>query len=294
MNLLKTIQDCAQAHGCAAGVCDASPLDAGYAQKNAFVPFVRQDMTKRINPSAVLAGAQSMVAVAVPAGAPVPCGNDGGQGGPMAQLSSIGANHDYHPRVKAVLNAIVSALAQHMSFKHKILVDSPTLDERAFAQRAGLGFIGRSGLLISPQWGTWFNIGLLLLDIPIPGAFPNGTTIGGCPPACRRCIDACPNGALKLAGGLDANKCISYLTQKKGWTGQEGAMFHGQLFGCDICQNVCPFNKAPRPTTQVNPQQWLDMSDADFAEKYGHTAMLWQGAALLRRNAQAAIDHGNH
>ena len=163
------------------------------------------------------------------------------------------------------------------------------MDERAFAHRAGLGFYGRNGLIISPVFGSRFNIGLLLLDIPIATAAETAPLSPRCPPTCRLCIDACPGGALRPGLPMDTKKCVSYLTQKRDWAGEEAAL-HGQLYGCDICQDVCPFNAPTQNKTYVNPWEWLEMDDEQFAQKYGHTAMLWQGAALLRRNAQAAID----
>ena len=284
MTLSKTVQNFAKNNHCTIGICDAFPLDPAYLQKSAFVPFVRQDIKKRTDPDTILPGVQSIIVVGVGATAPVQ--NQIKSAADTAQLSSIGTNYDYHPRVKFVLDQLVSDLLQHTSFNHKILVDSPTLDERALAQKAGIGFLGRSGLIISPQFGTRFNIGLLLIDIPLKST---AVSQGKCPTACRLCINACPNGALQPERPLDAARCISYLTQKKEWTGEEKTMLHDQLFGCDICQDACPFNATPHPKTYVNPQQWLDMEDAELAEKYAHTAMLWQGTEILRRNAQAAI-----
>ena len=287
MDTVKTIQTFAATHNCTFGICDASPLDATHLQKSEFVPFVSRDIKKRTCPSAVLPGAQSIIVIGVGMSPNVPMQNNVDNADNTAQLSSLGTNDDYHTKVKSLLHKLAEQLLQHTSFKYKILVDSSTLDERAFAMRAGIGFLGRNGLIISPQFGTRFNIGLLLTDIPLNTAMVPSAVKSKCPINCRLCIDACPNGALQPDHPLDTARCISYLTQKRELTSQEETMLHNQLYGCDICQDVCPFN-TPRAKTYINPWEWLIMSDAAFAEKYSHTAMLWQGAALLRRNAQAA------
>jgi len=283
MNLFEIVQKFGADNNCVAGACDASPLDPVHLQASAFVPFVRKNIEQRTNPAAILPGAQSIIVLGVGADnsdTELPSlGTDTQQ---TALLSSLATGRDYHVRVKSLLNELVGQLSQHASFSHKILVDSPTLDERAFALRAGIGFLGRNGLIISPMFGSRFNIGLLLTDILIPAPSPY---VGNCPPNCRLCIDACPNNALAPSQPLNTARCISYLTQKAVLSAEEETLLGNQLYGCDICQNACPFN-TPQTKTYINPQDWLNMDDDAFAKKYAHTAMLWQGAQLLRRNAQ--------
>jgi len=287
VDIYEIAQAFAATHNCMLGICDASPLDVAHLAKSTFVPFVSRDIKKRTDPSAILPGAQSIIVLGVGTSQNTSVQNHANNTENIAQLSSLGTNDDYHIKVKSSLGELKNELLQHTSFKYKILVDSPTLDERAFALRAGIGFFGRNGLIISPQFGTRFNIGLLLTDIPLNTAAVLSVPQTGCPPHCRLCIDACPNGALQPDHSLDTARCISYLTQKRERTTEEEAMLHNQLYGCDICQDICPFN-APCAKTYINPQAWLAMSDAAFAEMYSYTAMLWQGAALLRRNAKAA------
>ena len=307
------------------GVCDPSPLAPGDAY--VATPFVSRDMRKRIDPAAVLAGVRSVIVVAV---------GDAGkkfnhdkhenhtkehEKNPAisclthAELSSLGTNADYHPIVRAHLTDLAEQLEKsHSAFNHKILVDSGTLDERAFAVRAGIGFIGRHGLVISPAFGTRFNIGLLLTTLPMdfartvipapqteaarsspyPASAKNSAAHPGCAVGCYRCIQSCPTGALQENQPLNFARCLSYLTQKKELTAEEEILLAkgNQLYGCDICQNVCPHN-APWEKILINPQAWLHKTDADFKNEYGHTAMLWQGAELLRRNAKNICDFHN-
>ena len=249
-------------------------------------PFVSPDLNRRTNPAATLKSVQSIFAFAVPQPAPT------SPAPAHANLSSLGVNPDYHPRVRAVIKDFVKDLPRAADFKHKILVDSGGLDERAIAHRAGLGFYGRHGLIISPTYGTRFNIGLLLTNIPLAEAAgmvpPPATKAQSCPPGCHRCITTCPNQALSPGQPLHWARCISYLTQKKDLSHAEKDLLHGQLYGCDICQNICPFNHFSTGT-YINPETWVTLSDEAFLSTYGHTAMLWQGTEILKRNAQLAI-----
>jgi epoxyqueuosine reductase len=256
-----------------AGICDAAPLDS--ARLLTFTPFVSGDIAKRADPQATLRGAQSIIVIGARHSSTVTHENG------TVPLSSLGANDDYHIKVKKILRDLVEELKiSYENFKYKALVDSPGLDERALAYRAGLGFFGRNGLIISEKFGSRFNIGCLLTDIPFS---PSEKTTRSCPPHCNLCIDACPTAALSAAG-FQAARCISYLTQKDELSPDEEKLIAGHLFGCDICQDACPFNEK-KQAVFVNPEDWLAMDDDAFQKKYGNTAMLWRGTDILRRNA---------
>ncbi|MBA3725777.1 MAG: 4Fe-4S dicluster domain-containing protein, partial [Armatimonadetes bacterium] len=193
-------------------------------------------------------------------------------------------------------------------------VDSAPILERDYANLAGLGWFGKNTCLIDSKRGSWFFIGLLLLDKEFE---PDASAVGSCG-TCRLCIDACPTGALVLGHGrpvavLDSSRCISYLTiEHKGLFSQEESdMLHGWLFGCDVCQEVCPFNQPrgnqpmrARPTAEpdfearpMNETPDLaglaDISAEKFAEAYAGTAFMRAGAARMRRNAQAFVQARN-
>ncbi|MCL2216966.1 MAG: DUF1730 domain-containing protein [Defluviitaleaceae bacterium] len=272
------------------GACHAAPLENPRLMAGSFVPFVSRDHEKRTNPARALKDVESIIVIGVPplqkekplAHPPKPLSN--------CFLSSLGTDEDYHPRVKNLLKLLAEELKSHFGeFRYKILVDSPGLDERALAHRAGLGFFGRNGLIISREFGSRFNIGCMLTDIPLKNLRvenEENPPESECPPGCRRCLEACPGGALKH-GQLEASRCVSYLTQKKELTPPESALIKtsNQLYGCDICQDVCPFN-APHEPVFVNPKDWLDKTTEDLQKEYGHTAMLWLSTELPRRNAQ--------
>jgi len=262
-------------------MCDAAPLQPTAA---GFTPFVSNDMSKRLDPCANLAGAQSIIVMGVPikTGEFTPPPHNAGI------LSQLCVADDYHTLARKLLKNLAAKLQCHTSFMYKILVDSPNLDERQLAARAGLGHLGRHGLVISPEYGTRFNIGLLLTSIPIEALGSHTPATGSCPKNCKNCITSCPSGALSASSDYDVTRCISYLTQKKELTPEEAKLIGRHLYGCDVCQDVCPKNKK-QPTPWVTPEDWLSMTDDDFAKIYGHTATLWQGTALLKRNAKIVM-----
>jgi len=274
-----------------AGVCDATPLPPALYESGT-TPFVSKNMTKRTDPTATLPHAQSIIVVGVP-WPETPQHDKNNNTSATAEVSSMAWLPDYHPSVRAILQTLASELQRMYTFKYKILVDSPGLDERALAVRAGLGFYGRHGLVVSQRYGTRFNIGCLLTDIPFaPSATQHIQPVANCHQlkscdACNRCVRACPTQALPTqpGGTLNAARCISYLTQKENLTPDEAALLGNQLYGCDICQQACPHN-TPWQKKYVNPADWLSKSDEDFQREYGHTTMMWRGAIILRRNAK--------
>lgn len=293
MNKLTTaIKNFATQENCIIGICNTEPLPL---HPEGITPFVSKDPIKRTDPTASLPCAKSILVVGVPSKIkdypPMPEG--------AGIISMLGVTEDYHTTVKTLLKKLAQELQQHTKFMYKILVDSPTLDERALAVKAGLGFIGQSGLVISKKYGSRFNIGLLLTDIPISDvAFDLACNDSGqlspnlcCPTNCHKCIKACPTKALSDASGptrYNVANCISYLTQKDDLTQEEATKLGRHLYGCDICQDVCPHNPT-QPTAWARPEDWLNMTDDEFAATYPDTPIMWRGTALLRRNAKAVI-----
>ena len=277
-NLLSLLSEYVAQQDCIIGICDATPLPLVLSTDT---PFVSKDLAKRADPAANLPGAKSIIAIGVAYGIKTfpPMPENAGE------LSLLGVVEDYHVTVKKVLRGLISRLEQETKFKHKMLVDSPTLDERAIAIKAGLGHIGKHGLVISKRFGSRFNIGLLLTDIDF-GNENNNPLLDTCPADCNLCIQACPTGALCETDGFIINRCISYLTQKNSLTPSEAKLLGRNLYGCDICQNACPKNQT-QPIAWANPDDWLRMNDDEFKKAYGHTATLWQGTGLLKRNAKA-------
>ncbi len=147
---------------------------------------------------------------------------------------------DYHTAVRDKLEAIAMELNKHVpEARTKCCVDTSPLLEKALAARAGIGWIGNHTLLINPSLGSWFVLGEIVTDVAIE---PDAPIEGGCGD-CRACLDACPTRALE-GGRLDARRCIAYLTieHKGGMPSDVAAHIPEGAYGCDVCQEACPFN----------------------------------------------------
>jgi epoxyqueuosine reductase len=180
-------------------------------------------------------------------------------------------------------------------------VDTGPVLERELAVRAGLGFVGKNTNLIHPQMGSWLFLGELLLNIELPvmRARPVRGTCGGC----TRCLDACPTGALVTPYVLDARRCISYLTiELKGAIPRElRSLIGNRIFGCDICQDVCPWNRrhsrptlepAFRPKSDTRAPHLVDLLSLDaegFRLRFGDSAIARAKRRGLLRNVAVAL-----
>jgi epoxyqueuosine reductase len=192
--------------------------------------------------------------------------------GPSNGISRYARSRDYHVTIRESLETLVSRLLQIEPFDYKICVDTAPLLERSYARQAGLGWIGRNTCLINEPRGSWFFLGEIVTSLEFELCSPPPDRCG----TCRRCIDACPTQALVPDGGnwtLDARRCISYLTiELRGSIPDEDHSAIGDnVFGCDICQDVCPWNSdapvtddpafAPVP---VPPREAFDSLTEDF------------------------------
>lgn len=258
----------------------------------------------RSDPSQLLPGAKSIVAVTLnyyqeasaEAGRP--------------RIARYALGRDYHKVMRGKLRSLsryVESLAPEVSCR--ACVDSAPILEREFAHMAGLGWFGKNTMLIDTRRGSWFFIGLLLTTLEIE---PDQPTIGGCG-TCKACVDACPTSAIVSMDGrwqVDSRKCISYLTiEHKGpFTSEQREKVGDWTFGCDVCQEVCPFN-APRPhhperavrsetadflrkrewprlthLAQVSREEWDELTAGSAVRRAGHEG--------LRRNALANLENG--
>jgi epoxyqueuosine reductase len=203
---------------------------------------------------------------------------------------------DYHSLIRQRLAALADFLHQQRpGCRTRGVVDTAPLLERDFARTAGLGWFGKNTLLINKRQGSWLFLAGLLTDLDLEPDAPHETAHCG---TCTRCLDACPTQAFPEPYVLDARKCIAYLTIEL-----EGPIPAGLregmgewLFGCDICQDVCPWNKkspvkndvAFRPRADLNPADLLSLLDLDeeaFAQRFGQTALSRPGRAGVLRNA---------
>jgi len=214
------------------------------------------------------------------------------------------SREDYHDAVLRRLEKVETALRdgvpaeEQASLTTRSYVDTGPIVERVFAKYAGVGWIGKNTCIINQKKGSWLFLGVILTSIELTPDLPAPDRCG----SCTRCIEACPTDAILAPYQLDSNRCISYLTiEKRGLPPEELRADMGRhVFGCDICQDVCPWNRkapvsaapefAPRPGL-VNPElDWLaEMSAEEFRETFRGSPIRRAKHAGIRRNALVAI-----
>ena len=209
---------------------------------------------------------------------------------------------DYHDavmaRLRVVENHLRSAVGASSALQTRCYVDTGPVVERVYAKYAGVGWIGKNTCIINQKLGSWLFLGVILTSLELEPDLPAPDRCG----TCTRCIDACPTDALVAPYQLDSNRCISYLTiEKRGSIAEDMRSGMGdEVFGCDICQDVCPWNRKAPPTGAaefqprdglVNPAlEWLaEISDEEFREKFRGSAVRRAKRNGLRRNAVIAI-----
>jgi epoxyqueuosine reductase len=271
-------------------------LAAGYGGQMHYIAE-RQDAYR--DPNRVLDGVRSIVMLAMNYRTSEPTPPEAGQGRVSRYAWGDADYHDIiHKRLKSLGDYLVSAVP---NARVRGVVDTAPLLEREFAQLAGLGWVGKNTLLLNRYEGSWFFLAALLTDIELAYDAPHETDHCG---TCRACLDACPTDAFPAPYVLDATRCISYLTIElrdaiplalRSGIGE-------WLFGCDVCQDVCPWNSRAPISTQPefapragnNPiglAELFELSDADFRERFRQTPLWRPRRRGLLRNA--AIVLGN-
>jgi len=197
----------------------------------------------RADPSTLLAGVRSIICVGLIYNGPEPL-STGFSDGERAWISRYAWGEDYHTILRRKLEQLAGNLLTYSQFEWRACVDTAPLLERSLARQAGLGWVGKNTCLINQKLGSWFFLGELLTTLELEPDAPPPDRCG----TCTRCIDACPTDALK-PWELDARLCISYLTIELRDAIPEGlrSLMGNHTFGCDICQDVCPWNRrSPR------------------------------------------------
>lgn len=251
-------------------------------------PYDEAYASKAADPSHVLTGARSVICVAVPYAAETtePRRLQG-------RVSNYVGASDYHHRVRTLLQIVAACIDEAAGASvTAIACDTKPIAERAFAARAGLGWIGKHTNLISPVSGSFVFLGEIVTTLDLPADPPLRKTCG----SCTRCIPACPTGALRGDYTIDATRCIADLTQRTDAIPRAMRPLIGTwVWGCDLCQLACPPNRlappsaAPNETAMPDLVRLLRMRSSEFKKKYARSAMGWRGAAILRRNAAVAL-----
>ena len=203
--------------------------------------------------------------------------------GERAYIARYARGRDYHKLLRARLQKLADRIAAEIGpFGHRVFVDSAPVLERALARDAGLGWIGKHTCLIDKNSGSWFFLGELYVDLPLPVDEPASAHCG----TCRRCIDICPTQAIVAPYQLDARRCIAYLTiENTGPIPEEmRAPIGNRVFGCDDCQLVCPWNKFAKRTDEPDFRARNNLDNATLAELFA-----WSEEEFLLRTEGSAI-----
>lgn len=283
----RIIEEYAKLNNIIFGVCDAHDLE-GMGEEILNIPFFNGDFRDRVSPQASLTGAKSIIVLGVEVNK-----KSIFEGLDCVVAASM-SGMDYHKRLRTIAQNLVDLMLKQAEFNYKIQIDSGPLAERALAVKAGLGFSGKNQCVISHKFGSFFNIALIIVDIGLDYTMQMGKLT--CE-KCDTCMISCPASALGHNGNFDYTKCISYLTQKKGaLTDYEAALIGTSIYGCDICQNVCPHNarhavRSPKEVTAKTLNRILKMDNTQFEECFKDSHFFWRGQATINRNCLIAIDN---
>lgn len=262
--------------------------------------FEESDIELRTEPLRLLDRAESIVSIALAYPSRMqdaPLGKKGARRGIFCRASW---GIDYHTAVRERLQLLEAWLTERVpDVQLKSMVDTGELVDRAVAERAGIGWVGKNCSVITPEFGSYVYLGDLMTNIPFAPDTPMEDECGDC----TLCIDVCPTGAIVAPGQLNAQRCVAFLTQTKGFLPDEFRTKIGnRLYGCDTCQTVCPKNKGkvnwihdeftPDPEL-AKPllEPLLTISNKEFKSKFGHVSGSWRGKKPIQRNAILALAH---
>jgi epoxyqueuosine reductase len=277
------------------GLARAEPLDpaplrrwleAGYA---AGLEAMWTRLEERMDPSVILPGARTVLVLGIPYGHETP------RGAPQPVIARYARGRDYHyahrDRMRRLRNQLRTVVP---SLRDYACVDSGAAMEKAWAERAGLGFIGKNGMVINQRFGSWFTLSIMVLDCEVDRYDEPHPRLCG---MCDRCLRACPTQALPSPGVVDSRRCLAYHTVENHdpIPADIAARLKTRAFGCDVCQTVCPFNRgelpegdpkqSPRPLGLMDAASIAALSQENYDQLSAGTPMRRIGYHGLRRNA---------
>lgn len=257
--------------------------------KQGQMQYLENHFDKRLDPRKLVPGAKSVISLLYNYAPP----EDHTEGKPY-KVARYAYGRDYHKVIKKKLKHFLQQLQEEVGEVHgRCFVDSAPVLERPWAAKAGLGWVGKNTLLLNRQRGSYFFLAEMILDLPLTPDAPMGDYCG----TCTRCIDACPTDAI-TPYEVDGSKCISYLTiELKDQIPQD---FKGKMadwiFGCDICQEVCPWNRfsqshqepdfAARDWKDFSAKDWEEMTEEVFQKVFNGSAVKRTGFEGLKRNIE--------
>ncbi len=268
--------------------------------RHAGMTWMERHFDLRIDPRRLVDGARSVISVIDNYYQPLEPSSEPDHG----RVSRYAWGDDYHRVMKKRLKKLMQWIEDRCGTEvnGRAFVDSAPVMDKAWAQRAGVGWIGKNANLIRQGLGSWFFIGELIVDVDLT---PDGPAFDHCG-SCTRCIDACPTDAIVEPYVIDSNRCISYLTienREPTINAELAERSDNWVFGCDVCQEVCPWNKFRKPatearyyprrnTTQTSIADWQDMSEEEFLERFAGSPIRRAGHAGIQRNVRAVAANG--
>ena len=265
-------------------------LDEGHEGE---MSYLTRNKEKRYDPRLLVEGTKSIVTVLYNYYPKQQIGD-----GEHFKIAKYAYGADYHDVLKRKLRQLLERIETQTGKLDgvRVFVDSAPVLDRAWAVRCGLGFVGKNTTLIHPKKGSFFFIGHLFLPVALAETGQELTNRCG---RCTKCLDACPTHALEAPFHLDARKCISYLTieYKGSLADMDPDTFKGWMYGCDICQDVCPYNRFALPNLEpefqpserlmaMHEDDWKNLSEADFKALFKHSAVQRAGYEGLKRNIE--------
>ena len=243
---------------------------------------------KRARPAELVPDTLRVISVGLDYGRDADAAWENLRDGERAYVARYALGRDYHKLMRNRLQKLADDVAAAIGpFGHRVFVDSAPVLERALARNAGLGWIGKHTCLIDKDGGSWFFLGELFVDLPLPIDPPASAHCG----SCMRCIEVCPTRAIVAPYRLDARRCISYLTIEHAGSIDEELrpLIGNRIFGCDDCQLVCPWNKFAQRSDEPDFRVRNNLDQATLAELFA-----WDEDEFLRRSEGSAIRRSGH
>ena len=275
---------------------EAPRLEAWLRQgKHGTMGYMENHFDKRLDPTKLVEGAKSVVTLGYNYFPEEDLAQDDDY-----KIAKYAYGEDYHFVVKRKLRALLEHLQETIGEVHgRAFVDSAPVMERAWAQRSGTGWIGKNSLLLNQRQGSFFFLAELIIDLELTYDGPVPDYCG----TCTRCLDACPTDAITEPYVVDSNRCISYLTieLREAIPDSMQGQWADWIFGCDICQDVCPWNRhaqphrepafAPHPDLKdMTRADWHEITEETFRKVFKKSAVKRTKLAGLRRNITAVAD----
>ena len=267
-------------------------IERGYASS---LEYLKRNIDCRADANRLVEGAKSVIVCGISYKNSV---SEGYPEGHRSKVASYACTTDYHSTIKQMLFDLAKRLKEvDANLSARCFVDSAPIFEKRYAVEAGLGWIGRQSLLVTPEFGTFVLLGEIVMTAEC-NAYDSPMESVGCG-ECHRCVEACPNRAIKERH-IDTARCISCATIERQREGAELPL-NGWIFGCDECQNVCPYNrKAPHFTNprfvpifnpiEMTTEDWLNLSEEEFTEAFGTTPLSRTGLERVLQSIEKSYE----